>query len=72
MGRVMGESIFPGYQNRLVSIGDQRISVHLGGTGRPILLLHGYPQNNAAWIKLAAPPARNFACVIADLSRLWR
>jgi haloacetate dehalogenase len=63
----MGESIFPGYENRLVSIGDQRISVHVGGTGRPLLLLHGYPQNHAAWIKLAVPLARNFACVIADL-----
>jgi haloacetate dehalogenase len=31
------------------------------------LLLHGYPQNHAAWIKLAVPLARNFACVIADL-----
>jgi haloacetate dehalogenase len=64
---VMGESIFPGYKKRLVSIGDQRISVHVGGTGRPLLLLHGYPQNHAAWIKLAVPLARNFTCVIADL-----
>jgi haloacetate dehalogenase len=63
----MGESIFPGYKKRLVSIGDQRISVHVGGTGRPLLLLHGYPQNHAAWIKLAVPLARNFTCVIADL-----
>ena len=63
----MGESIFPGYENRLVSIGDQRISVQVGGTGRPLLLLHGYPQNHSAWIKLAVPLARNFTCVIADL-----
>ena len=63
----MGESIFPGYENRLVLVGDQRISVHVGGTGTPLLLLHGYPQNHAAWIKLAVPLARNFRCVIADL-----
>ena len=63
----MGESIFPGYENQLVSIGDQRISLHVGGTGTPLLLLHGYPQNHAAWIKLAVPLARNFTCVIADL-----
>ena len=31
------------------------------------MLLHGYPQNHAAWIKLAVPIARNFTCVIADL-----
>ncbi len=63
----MGESIFPGYENRLVSIGDQKISVHVGGTGTPLLLLHGYPQNHTAWLKLAAPLARHFSCVIADL-----
>ena len=63
----MGESIFPGYDHRLVSIGDQSISVHVGGTGATLLLLHGYPQNHAAWIKLAAPLARNFTCVVADL-----
>jgi haloacetate dehalogenase len=67
MSGVMGESIFPGYENRLVSIGDQRISVQVGGSGRPLLLLHGYPQSHAAWIKLAVPLARNFTCVIADL-----
>jgi haloacetate dehalogenase len=63
----MGQSIFPSYDNRLVSIGDQRINVYLGGSGTPLLLLHGYPQNHAAWIKLAIPLAKNFTCVIADL-----
>ena len=63
----MGESIFLGYENRLVSIGDLMISVHVGGTGTPLLLLHGYPQNHTAWLKLAAPLARHFTCVIADL-----
>ena len=27
----MGESIFPGYEHQMVSIGDQRLSVHVGG-----------------------------------------
>ena len=63
----MGESIFPRFENRMVSVGDQTISFHVGGTGTPLLLLHGYPQNHAAWIKLAGPLAKNFTCVIADL-----
>lgn len=63
----MGESIFPGYETRSVSIGDQRISAHIGGNGTPLLLLHGYPQNHATWRRLAVPLARNFTCVIADL-----
>ena len=63
----MAESIFPGFKNRMVLVGDQRISVHVGGSGTPLLLLHGYPQNHAAWIKLAGPLAKDFTCVIADL-----
>ena len=63
----MGESIFPGYEHQMVSIGDQRLSVHVGGSGTPLLLLHGYPQNHTAWLKLAAPLAKHFTCVIADL-----
>jgi len=63
----MSDAFFPGYATRLVSIGEQQIGVHVGGTGRALLLLHGYPQNHAAWIKLADPLARRFTCVIADL-----
>jgi haloacetate dehalogenase len=63
----MAASIFPGFENRMVSVGDQTISVHVGGNGKPLLLLHGYPQNHATWIKLAGPLAKNFTCVIADL-----
>jgi haloacetate dehalogenase len=63
----MAESIFQGFENRMVSVGDQTISVHVGGSGKPLLLLHGYPQNHATWIKLAGPLAKNFTCVIADL-----
>ena len=62
----MGESIFPGYEHQMVSIGYQRHSVHVGGSGTPLLLLHGYPQNHTAWLKLAAPLAGHFTCVIAD------
>jgi haloacetate dehalogenase len=63
----MANSIFPRYERRSLLIEDQEISVHVGGAGKPLLLLHGYPQNHAAWIKLAGPLASDFTCVIADL-----
>ena len=63
----MTASIFPGYENRMLPVGDERVSVHVGGSGRPLLLLHGYPQNHATWLKIAGPLARDFTCVIADL-----
>ena len=63
----MAQSIFPGFENRMVLVGDQRISVHVGGSGTPLLLLHGYPQNHNTWMKLAGPLGSRFTCVIADL-----
>ena len=45
------------------------IAVHLvhGGTGPPLLLLHGYPQMRAMWHKLAPFLAESFTLVIPDL-----
>lgn len=38
-----------------------------GGSGPPLLLLHGYPQTHAMWSKVAPALARHFTLVCADL-----
>jgi haloacetate dehalogenase len=38
-----------------------------GGSGPPLLLLHGYPQTHLMWRKVAPRLARNFTVVAADL-----
>jgi len=38
-----------------------------GGTGPPLLLLHGYPQTHATWHKIAPDLARDFTLVVPDL-----
>ena len=43
------------------------IHVTVGGTGAPLLLLHGYPQTHAMWHKLAPLLARRFSVVMPDL-----
>ncbi|MGB5556997.1 MAG: alpha/beta hydrolase [Paracoccaceae bacterium] len=43
------------------------ISVHVGGTGQPLVLLHGYPQNHMCWAKVAADFAKHFQVFIPDL-----
>jgi len=38
-----------------------------GGSGPPLLLLHGYPQTHAMWRKVAPRLAQDFTLVIPDL-----
>lgn len=43
------------------------ISAQIIGTGSPLLLLHGYPQNKRMWRKLAPLLATSHTVVMADL-----
>jgi haloacetate dehalogenase len=63
----MTGSALRGYERRRIGSGEDAVSVHVGGQGRPLLLLHGYPQTYATWSKVAPELARHFACVAADL-----
>ena len=38
-----------------------------GGSGPPVLLLHGYPETHAMWHKVAPALARDYTVVCADL-----
>ncbi len=44
-----------------------RIRVRVGGSGAPLLLLHGHPQTHAIWHKVAPVLAERFTLVLADL-----
>jgi haloacetate dehalogenase len=45
------------------------VSIHLryGGTGPPVLLLHGYPQTHAMWHRVAPVLSERFTVVCPDL-----
>ena len=40
---------------------------HCGGSGPPLLLLHGYPQTHVEWHKIAPRLAQRFTVVMTDL-----
>ena len=49
------------------AVADVRIRYRHGGSGPPLLLLHGNPLTHVSWHKVAAPLAERFHVVAADL-----
>lgn len=59
--------LFPGFESRVIKTGGAEIFTRLGGSGPPLLLLHGYPQTHHAWHRIAPALAEHFTLVLADL-----
>ena len=49
------------------SVGETDIAFRMAGDGPPLLLLHGFPQTNVMWHKIAPSLAENFTVIAADL-----
>ncbi|MET3512649.1 haloacetate dehalogenase [Pseudacidovorax sp. 1753] len=63
----MSTPFFPGFEVRRFALGDATIHAEVGGSGPPLLLLHGYPQTHVAWHRIAPTLARQFTVVAPDL-----
>lgn len=59
--------MFEGFTRRRVETREAEINLVLGGSGRPVLLLHGYPQTHACWHLVAPALAERFTVVCTDL-----
>ena len=59
--------MFEGFEQERITTGGAEINLVRGGGGRPVLLLHGYPQTHAMWHAVAPRAAKNFTVVAADL-----
>jgi haloacetate dehalogenase len=60
-------AIMPGFELRDIDTAGARIRLRHGGSGPPLLLLHGNPLTHAAWHKVAPRLAERFHVVAADL-----
>jgi len=61
-------ALFPGFEQRSVDVGDGvQIAASVGGSGPPLLLLHGHPQTRAIWHRVAPVLAQRHTLVAADL-----
>src|SRR5579859_5110576 len=59
--------MFEGFERKVVSVAGIEIACVVGGSGPPVLMLHGFPQNSAMWARVALALARTFTVVCADL-----
>ena len=55
------------FETRRVRLDETELFLRLGGSGPPLLLLHGYPQTHLIWHRVAPALARAFTLVMPDL-----
>ena len=58
---------FPGFTTRRIGEPGADIFARVGGSGPPLLLLHGYPQTHVCWHRVAPDLAQHATLVIPDL-----
>ncbi|SPU54810.1 Soluble epoxide hydrolase [Brevundimonas vesicularis] len=49
-----------------VDVGDAKLAVRIGGSGPPIVLLHGFPQHSLMWHTVAPLLAERFTVIAPD------
>jgi haloacetate dehalogenase len=59
--------LFPGFKSMRIETKGATIAAVVGGSGPPVLLLHGHPQTHVMWHKVAPRLAQRFSIVAADL-----
>ncbi len=59
--------MFAGFTLTTIDTGETTIRVRHGGSGPPLLLLHGIPQTHLMWHKIVPALARDFTVVATDL-----
>ena len=56
-----------GFRQSRIATNGIELSVHRAGTGAPLILLHGFPQNHRCWEKIAPRLAEQFDVIVPDL-----
>ena len=59
--------LFPGFDSELIEVNGVKIMTRKGGSGTPLLLLHGHPQTHAIWHRVAQQLAESHTVVMTDL-----
>jgi haloacetate dehalogenase len=60
-------SMFDGFVSEMIELPDATLRVRHGGSGPPVLLLHGHPRTHATWHRVAPLLAPSHTVVCPDL-----
>ena len=61
------DTVPPGFAERFAQVNGVRLRYLVGGTGSPVILLHGYPQTGHMWRPLMQPLALHHTVIVPDL-----
>jgi haloacetate dehalogenase len=59
--------MFKSFKKSFAKVNNVNITYVIGGSGPPLLLLHGYPQTHVIWHKIAPTLATKYTVVASDL-----
>ena len=59
--------LFPGFSSEWINTRSGRIFARVGGSGPPVLMLHGFPQTHVMWHGIARQLGESFTVIVADL-----
>jgi len=63
----MSDDLFPGFESHWIDTEVGRVFARSKGNGKPLVLLHGFPQTHAMWHHLAPALAETHTVVCMDL-----
>jgi haloacetate dehalogenase len=66
-GDERAETMFRGFEQSTVDVGDTTIFIRRKGKGPPLLLLHGFPETHLMWHRVAPALAEGHTVICADL-----
>jgi haloacetate dehalogenase len=64
---VWSGGMFDGFETSSIDVNETEIFIRRKGSGRPLLLLHGFPETHLMWHGIAPALAEDFTVVCADL-----
>ena len=59
--------MFEGFELTMIDTGEAVIRTRHGGSGVPLLLLHGHPQTHVMWHKIAPRLAQDFTVLLPPI-----